>query len=58
MKYSFKGISWNIKPFHEIYIFDLVSKFHCVYFSSLKKYMFIEKDVFWQRKFNSISFDK
>ena len=43
-------LSWNT--------FTLESKFHCVCFSSLKKLCLQRYDIFWQPKFNGISFDK
>ena len=42
MKYSFRGISWNMKCFHEILL---------LFFSSIKKSCLQRKDVFWWRKF-------
>ena len=43
-------LSWNT--------FTLVSQCHCVCFSSMQKLCLERKDIFWQRKSNSINFDK
>ena len=55
MKYSFRGISGNMKYFHEILLLYYLKFIACVLIN--KKLCLQRKDVFSQRKFNSKNFD-